>query len=320
MDASKTPDERVALLMPVLSLEEKVNQMLHVWTTVKDVDIISKYGNTSVGAMYLAHLAANMTCDASPQCRLAARNALQKKLVEESKHGIPISFVTESLHSPMRSSRKAAYVNVHGDVEGPTPCAAAIAKFCPHLQGSKCKACVAQHSAAITPACPTPGQVDQVCGTNEGAVMGTIFPMPAGQGCTWNATAVEGVAAAIAAESRASGADRGFSPELQVATDPRFGRTQENFGGDPFLVSRLGVAATLGLQGGDTSGPSGYLPNYNTTITSEAKHFAVYGYGDVDGAPADVSIATLYDVYMRPWKAYVEAGGRGAMAAHNTGR
>ena len=53
------------------------------------------------------------------------------------------------------------------------------------------------------------------------------------------------IASAVAAEARASGADRGFSPELQVATDPRFGRTQENFGGDPFLVSELGVAATL---------------------------------------------------------------------------
>lgn len=105
-------------------------------------------------------------------------------------------------------------------------------------------------------------------------------------------------------------------------------------------MSELGVAATLGLHGGDTSGPSGYLPNYNTTITSEAKHYAAcvlwestvslreagltqsvwdrYGYGDVDGAPADMSIPTLYDVYLRPWKAYIEAGGRGAMAAHNS--
>lgn len=180
MDASKTPDERTALLLPLMSLEEKVNQMLHVWTTVKDVDIISKYGNTSVGAMYLTHLSANMSCDALPTCRLAARNALQKKLVEGSTHGIPISFVTESLHSPMRSASKAAYINAQGDVEAPTPCATAIAKYCPHLQGPKCKACVAQHSTAILPACPTPGQVDKACGTFGSAILGTIFPMPAG--------------------------------------------------------------------------------------------------------------------------------------------
>lgn len=60
------------------------------------------------------------------------------------------------------------------------------------------------------------------------------------------------------------------------------------------------------------------LPDYNTTITSEAKHYAVYGFGDADGAPADVSIPTLYDIYLRPWIAYVAAGGRGAMASHNS--
>ena len=107
------------------------------------------------------------------------------------------------------------------------------------------------------------GQIEQICGTNGDDVLGTIFPMPAGQGSSWNRTAVRAVAAAIAAESRASGADRGFSPELQVATDPRFGRTQENFGGDPHLVSALGVAATLGLHGGDTTGPSGCVRSHS---------------------------------------------------------
>lgn len=121
------------------------------------------------------------------------------------------------------------------------------------------------------------GAHSKVCGADGNDVLGTIFPMPAGQGSSWNRSAVRTIAAAIAIESRASGADRGFSPELQVATDPRFGRTQENFGGDPFLVSELGVAAVLGLHGGDTAGPGGYLPNYNTTITSEAKHYAAYG-------------------------------------------
>ena len=296
------------LLLPVMSMAEKVNQLLHVWTTVRDADVLRVYGNTSVGAMYMAHLATNLTCDASPVCRLAARNRLQKSLMEQSAHHIPISFVTESLHSPMmaKSSR------------GTTPCEKAIAAACPKLTGVACKACVAKHSAAITAACPTPGQVDEACGAEAGHVMGSIFPMPAGQGATWNRSMVRAVAAAIAAESRASGADRGFSPELQVATDPRFGRTQENFGGDPYLVSELGVAATLGLHGGDTGGPGGYLPDYTTTITSEAKHYAVYGFGDADGSPADVSIPTLYDVYLRPWKAYVQAGGRGVMAAHNT--
>jgi beta-glucosidase-like glycosyl hydrolase len=309
MDAAKTPDERVALILPELSIEEKVNQLLHVWATVRDSDVIKQYGNTSVGAMYVRHLSANMSCNALPHCRLKARNTLQKTLIEGSVHGIPMSFVTESLHSPMM---------LNEPIDSPTPCATAIAKYCPHLQGPKCESCVAQHASAINPFCPTPGDVDKACGAAGNAPLGTIFPMPALQGCSWNRTAVRAIAAAVATESRAVGADRGFSPEIQVATDPRFGRTQENFGGDPFLVSELGVAAVLGLHGGDTSGPSGYLPNYNTTVTSEAKHYAAYGYGDADGSPADVSITTLYDIYLRPWKAYVKAGGRGAMPSHNS--
>ena len=64
------------------------------------------------------------------------------------------------------------------------------------------------------------GQVDQVCGANGDDVLGTIFPMPAGQGSSWNRSAVRAVAAAIAAESRASGADRGFSPEYVALTLP----------------------------------------------------------------------------------------------------
>ena len=66
-----------------------------------------------------------------------------------------------------------------------------------------------------------------------------------------------------------------------------------------------------------TGGPNTYLRDAATGIISEAKHFAAYGFGDHDGAGADVSIPTLYDVYLRPWKAYIDAGGRGAMAAHN---
>ena len=59
---------------------------------------------------------------------------------------------------------------------------------------------------------------------------------------------------------------------LQVCTDPRFGRTEENFGEDPALVSAMGVAAVKGLHGGNTKGPSSYLPI--GTIVSEAKHAA----------------------------------------------
>lgn len=139
----------------------------HTTHTQHDADVLLKYGNTSVGAMYMAHLAANMSCDAVARCRLDARNTLQKKLVEVSEHGIPISFVTESLHSPMLQQRQRRAMTMHASTAAayfnpPSPCAAEIAKVCPHLTGVACKTCVAKHSAAVTAACPTPGQVDKV--------------------------------------------------------------------------------------------------------------------------------------------------------------
>jgi len=79
--------------------------------------------------------------------------------------------------------------------------------------------------------------------------------MPCGLGASWNASLLQSVGAVIAAEVRSSGSDRGFSPEINVATDPRFGRTEENFGEDPAHVSAMGAAMALGLQG-SAGGPS----------------------------------------------------------------
>jgi beta-glucosidase len=152
--------------------------------------------------------------------------------------------------------------------------------------------------------------------TLHGANAGVIFPMPASQGASFNAELVRSIAAVIAVEASATGTDRGFSPELNVPTDPRFGRSEENFGEDPALVAALGVAAVVGLHAGNTEGPSSYLPD--GAISSEAKHFAAYAFGGKDGMAADVSPRTLHDVYLRPWKAYAEAGGRSAMMAHNS--
>ena len=108
----------------------------------------------------------------------------------------------------------------------------------------------------------------------------------------------------------------GLSPEINVITDPRFGRTEENFGEDPALVEAMAVAAVTGLQGG-TQQPSEYLADATTGIVCEAKHCCAYGAGGRDGNSADVSQKTLHDVYLRPWKAYIAAGGRGMMLSHN---
>ena len=126
----------------------------------------------------------------------------------------------------------------------------------------------------------------------------TIFAMPCLQGATWDKELTGRVARIIGMEAAANGGDRGFSPEINVCTDPRFGRTEENFGEDPALVSAMGAAAVKGLHGGNLEGPSGYLPK--GTVVSEAKHAAAYGFGGKDGMAADVSPRTLHDVRTQP--------------------
>ena len=146
---------------------------------------------------------------------------------------------------------------------------------------------------------------------------GTIFPSPAGWGSTWDAALVRDAAAVIGAETRARGVHMGFSPELQVDTDPRFGRFMEAFSEDPRLVSLLGVAYATGAQGGAVGGPDSY-GNFSAIITN-AKHAAAYGQGGMDGIGTDIANRTLFDFYLRPWKHYfAEAGGRGAMISHQS--
>lgn len=95
----------------------------------------------------------------------------------------------------------------------------------------------------------------------------TIFPAPAGLGATWNLPLVRKVAETIGYEARLKGIDRAWSPELQVATDPRFGRFDESFAEDPHLVAQMGVAFATGLHGGAVGGPDTY-GNFSAVLVS----------------------------------------------------
>ena len=157
------------------------------------------------------------------------------------------------------------------------------------------------------------------CGGARGT---TVFPMPCSQGATWNTTLIGEIGAANALELRSAGGDQALSPILQVATDPRFGRLEENWAEDPALVAAYGVAAIKGLQGhGGGLGPSTYLPDPARHVASQAKHFAMYGAGGRDGFTpfgGGISERTLFEIYLRPWRDVMQqAGGRGVMAAHN---
>jgi beta-glucosidase len=141
----------------------------------------------------------------------------------------------------------------------------------------------------------------------------TAFPQAIALASTWDPALVERVFTAAALEARARGANWVLTPVLDVAREPRWGRTEETLGEDPFLVSRLGVAAIRGLQG---PGP-GIATDH---VLATAKHFAAHGQpeGGTNAAPANYSERILREQLLPPFEAAVrEAGVASVMASYN---
>lgn len=139
----------------------------------------------------------------------------------------------------------------------------------------------------------------------------TIFPIPLGQAASWNIGLVEKAARAAAREVSSTGVRWTFSPMVDIARDPRWGRIAEGAGEDPVLASAMGSAMVRGYQGDDLSQPD--------SIAACAKHFVGYGAteGGRDYNTADIPERTLRDVYLRPFKACVEAGVSTLMSGFN---
>ncbi|MGI5520096.1 glycoside hydrolase family 3 N-terminal domain-containing protein [Micromonospora sp. CA-259024] len=129
----------------------------------------------------------------------------------------------------------------------------------------------------------------------------TIFPQAIGVASTWAPELNGQLADAVRAQMRAMGSHQGLSPVLDVVRDPRWGRTEETYGEDPYLVARMGVAFVRGLQGADlTDG-----------VIATAKHFVGYGAseGGLNWAPAHLPPRLLREVYLYPFEAAVREGG-----------
>src|SRR5207302_11117296 len=105
------------------------------------------------------------------------------------------------------------------------------------------------------------------CLHGHAAPKGTAFPQAIALASTWDPALVRDVFAATAAEVRARGAQQCLAPVLDLARDPRWGRTEETYGEDPYLVSRIGVAAIQGFQGVDHF-------FYKTHYVATAIHFS----------------------------------------------
>jgi beta-glucosidase len=158
-------------------------------------------------------------------------------------------------------------------------------------------------------------------GLHSGGWGGTAFPGPPALATAWNASLVALIGSAIASEARATGVDTALSPVVNMFSDPRFGRYSEGFSPDPHVSAALGVAMVLGLQGGSSpGGPASYLPSFSSSVIAQAKHFAAYGHaaGGLDGGVADITNRTLFEVYLKPWRAMAAAGLRSLMVAHQT--
>jgi beta-glucosidase len=143
---------------------------------------------------------------------------------------------------------------------------------------------------------------------------GTNFPVPIALASSWDPALMHDVFSAVALEIRARGSQQVLAPVLDLARDPRWGRTEETYGEDPYLVSRLGVAVIKAYQGG--AGP--VIDGDHVMAT--AKHFAVHGQpeGGVNVAPANYSMRVVREYWLEPFRAaFLEAGAGAVMASYN---
>jgi beta-glucosidase len=133
------------------------------------------------------------------------------------------------------------------------------------------------------------------------APKGTSYPQAIALASTWDPSLLHEIFTATAAEARARGVQQCLAPVLDLARDPRWGRTEETYGEDPYLVSRLGVAAITGYQG---TGPG----IDKAHVMATAKHFAVHGQpeGGTNVGPANYSERTIREYWLKPFEAAVK--------------
>jgi len=151
------------------------------------------------------------------------------------------------------------------------------------------------------------------CLHGHAGVKSTSFAQAIALASTWDPDLVEAVFSATALEARARGAQQCLTPVLDLARDPRWGRTEETYGEDPYLAARIGVAAVKGFQG---VGPR----IDKSHVIATAKHFAVHGQpeGGSNTAPGNYSERVIREYFLKPFEAAVrEAKIQSVMASYN---
>ncbi len=244
-DASAPIADRVADLLPRMTLEEKVEQLTGGWD--QKVDVIDPTGTyTAETARKDLNAEWGEELKFTPRRAAILRNGVQRYQREKTRLGIPAMFLGEALHGFME-------------------------------YGS------------------------------------TSYPQALGLAATWDPALVKRVFTAVGDEAGSRGGGQVFSPVLDLARDPRWGRTEETYGEDPYLVSRMGVAAIEGLQG-----DSYKIDRHHVLAT--AKHFAVHGQpeGGTNTAPGNYSERIIRENFLLPFQAAVQEAHAGSvMASYN---
>lgn len=140
----------------------------------------------------------------------------------------------------------------------------------------------------------------------------TVFPISLGLASSWDMGVVEKAARISGLEAASDSLDATFAPMVDISRDPRWGRTSEGFGEDPFLVSQCARASVKGFQGSSPANPD--------SVMAFVKHFALYGAveGGRDYNTVDMSPQRMYNDYLPPYRAGLDAGAGGVMIALNS--
>lgn len=238
-------EDRVADLLPRMTLEEKIGQIApSADRSVHVIDPTNTFTDESASAIMNRWWDPDLVFPARKAAIL--RNGVQRYLKEKSRLGIPDLFMGEALHGFM------AY-------------------------GS------------------------------------TSFPQALSLASTWDPDLVHQVFTAAGDEAGSAGIGQVFTPVLDIARDPRWGRTEETYGEDPFLAARMGVAAITGLQG-----DSWAINRHHVMAT--AKHFAAHGQpeGGTNTAPANFSERIIRENFLVPFQSAIQEAHSGSvMASYN---
>lgn len=151
------------------------------------------------------------------------------------------------------------------------------------------------------------------CLHGQAAIDSTSFPQPIGLAATFNPDLIERLFTMTAEEARVRGTHQALTPVVDVARDPRWGRVEETYGEDPYLVSRMGVAAVRGFQG------DGSFKDQKRVIAT-LKHFVGHGQPEsgMNCAPANISARVLREIFFFPFRAAIEkAKAISVMASYN---